>query len=80
MTKKHEVLKTFRDKETGQLILAGSFFVTDDKKRLDDLFKRELLKSEPKAKVKNETIEQAVKQDVVEKAVRKTTTRKKSGE
>lgn len=48
MNKKHEVLKTFRDKETGQIILAGSFFDTDDKKRLEDMFSRGLLKQEIK--------------------------------
>jgi len=43
MNKKYEVLKTFRDKKTGQIILAGSFFHTDDKKRLKEMFERELL-------------------------------------
>lgn len=54
MNKKHEVITTFRDKETSQLVLAGSFFETDDKKRLDEMFKRGILKSEETTAVEKE--------------------------
>lgn len=77
---KHLVTKTFRDKETSQLVVTGSFFETDDKKRLDDMIKKGFLKSEEKpAPVKKESTE-------TEKITTKPTegkkkpARKKSGE
>lgn len=47
---KHLVEKTFRDKKTSQLVLAGSFFESDDKKRLDEMYKQGFLKEEEPVK------------------------------
>lgn len=69
---KHLVNKTFRDKETGQIVLAGSYFSTDDEKRLDDLFERGLLKSDKK----NST----VKVEETKKPKSKKPVQKKSGD
>ena len=69
---KHEVLTTFRDKETGQLILSGSFFNTNDEKRLEDLIERGLVKSNEKAST--------VKKQEVKELKSKRVTSKKSGE
>lgn len=53
---KHEVLKKFRDKETGQVHLAGSFYEGNDNKRLEDMFNRGFLKeNEVKEPVKKVT-------------------------
>lgn len=69
---KHEVLTTFRDKETGQLILAGSFFETDDLKRSKDLIERGLVKSNEKAST--------VKTEIVKEEKAKHSSRKKASE
>lgn len=46
MAKKHEVLTTFRDKLTGDIVIAGSFFGANDNKRLEDMFNRGLIKED----------------------------------
>lgn len=48
---KHEVLKEFKDKETGQLYLVGSHYESSEKKRIDELVKLGFLKGDkPKPK------------------------------
>lgn len=69
---KYEVLASFNDKETGELISAGSLFSTDDKGRLNDMFERGLLKREEKSS----TVKEPVKKEPVKKKV----DTKKSGE
>lgn len=69
---KHSVIKTFRDKITGELILRGSTFETDDSERSKDLIERGLAKSNEKAST--------VKEEEAKEEKPKRTTRKKSGE
>jgi len=47
---KHLVLKNFRDKNTSRLVLAGSFFESDDKKRLDEMYKQGFLQEDEPVK------------------------------
>lgn len=55
---KFKVLKRFLDKENRQLILPGSSFESDDKKRLTGMFDRGLLEGElPKEVEKKETVQ-----------------------
>ena len=69
---KHSVLKTFRDKLTGELILPGSTFETDDSERSKELIERGLVKSNKKAST--------VKKEEEKEEKSKSTDREKSGE
>ena len=40
---RHEVIKSFRDKENGRLFLPGQTFIAEDEKRAEDLIKRQLI-------------------------------------
>lgn len=69
---KHSVIKTFRDKQTGELILPGSTFETDDSERSKDLIERGLVKSNEKTST--------VKKEEVKEEKPKRSTRKKESE
>lgn len=68
---KHSVIKIFRDKLTGELILPGSTFETDDSERSKDLIERGLVKSNEKAST-------VKKKEVKEEKPKRTTSKKES--
>lgn len=45
---KYEVIKEFKDKETNDIFIVGSFFETEKKTRANDLIKAGFLKGEEK--------------------------------
>lgn len=47
---KLEVIKEFRDKESGQIYLVGSNYEVDKQKRADELVEKGFLKGEKKSK------------------------------
>lgn len=50
---KFEVLKKFKDKETGEIYLAGSLYETSKQSRADELAKKGFVKGEKPAKKKS---------------------------
>ncbi len=43
---KHEVIRRFRDKYTGEIILPGSTFICDETDRIKDLVSRGIIKKQ----------------------------------
>lgn len=70
---KHEVIKKFRDKETGIVYDIGSFYESKDDERVVYLESKGFVKSNKKASTVKKT-------ETKEEGKNKSSTRKKSGE